>query len=543
MPLFAFYLLKLSISLAVVWLFYQLVLRRLTFYGWNRWYLMGYTALCFFIPLIDIQRVVEGGPITAPAIIRYIPVFHPPVRDHSWDLVIFLVAAGSAILLIRLLFGWLSVRRIRGRARLIGDRVIDGAEGLDRMRVYQVDDQIVPFSFGNAIYINQALHTEKEYEEIILHEYVHIRQRHSVDILLAELLCALCWYNPFAWLIHHSIRQNLEFIADGKVLEKGFDRKGYQYHLLKVIGEPKYRLATNFNFSSLKKRIVMMNKIRSARLHLVKFLFILPLLAVLLVAFRKTNATVEKGKIGIKDTIPGNEATRGTRLKNVIEITYTKADGTKDSLPFIAESSGNHNSFIGVRDSVPKITESAGASGGSMTIGPTSNGPALYLVDGVETLKAEVMSLSPESIYSINVLKGKDAELYGEKGRNGVILITTKAARPRADTAGSPGPGQLNISVDSSRWVIKNSRPEGSMTMQGGNFSSSVGVPNPQPASLIVADSFKGLILLDGKEISNSELKSLNPIKIKRYDILSGDAAVKEYGERARQGVIAVISK
>jgi len=127
---------------------------------------------------------------------------------------------------------------------------------------------------------------EKEWSAIILHEYVHIRQRHTLDILLAELCCALNWYNPFAWLIRHAIRQNLEFIADSKVLEKGLDKKGYQYHLLKVIGEPRYRLANNFNFSSLKKRIIMMNKIRSARLHLVKFLFLLPLFAVLLVAFR-----------------------------------------------------------------------------------------------------------------------------------------------------------------------------------------------------------------------------------------------------------------
>src|SRR6185437_6667061 len=68
--------------------------------------------------------------------------------------------------------------------------------------------------------------------------------------------------------------------------EKGVDKKAYQYHLLRVVGQSSYRLANNFNFSSLKKRIIMMNKMRSARLHLLRFLFILPLVAVLLVAFR-----------------------------------------------------------------------------------------------------------------------------------------------------------------------------------------------------------------------------------------------------------------
>ncbi|HEY4154599.1 MAG TPA: M56 family metallopeptidase, partial [Puia sp.] len=274
MPLLIIYSLKFSIGLAVAWLFYQGVLRRLTFYSWNRWYLLGYTSLCFFIPLINVQRVVESGPFTTPGIIRYIPVFQLPARDHSWDLVIFLLVAVSAILLIRLVIGWLSVRKMRRHATPVSGLAMTGKSDPERMQIYQVEEKIVPFSFGNAIYINQDLHTEKEYEEIILHEFVHIRQRHSVDILAAELMCVFAWYNPFAWLIRHSIRQNLEFIADSKVLEKGFDKKGYQYHLLKVIGEPKYRLATNFNFSSLKKRIVMMNKIRSARLHLVKFLFV-----------------------------------------------------------------------------------------------------------------------------------------------------------------------------------------------------------------------------------------------------------------------------
>jgi hypothetical protein len=60
-------------------------------------------------------------------------------------------------------------------------------------------------------------------------------------------------------VIKRSIRQNLEFIADNKVVENGIDKKQYQYLLLKVIGNNQYSIATKFNFSSLKKRIAMMN--------------------------------------------------------------------------------------------------------------------------------------------------------------------------------------------------------------------------------------------------------------------------------------------
>jgi hypothetical protein len=87
-------------------------------------------------------------------------------------------------------------------------------------------------------------------------------------------------------MLKRAIRLNLEFIADNKVLENGINRKEYQYLLLKVIGSNQYSIATQFNFSSLKKRIAMMNKLKSAKLHLLKFLFLLPVVVVMLLAFR-----------------------------------------------------------------------------------------------------------------------------------------------------------------------------------------------------------------------------------------------------------------
>jgi N-acetylmuramoyl-L-alanine amidase len=99
-------------------------------------------------------------------------------------------------------------------------------------------------------------------------------------------MCILNWYNPFAWLLRHNLRQNLEFIADSKVIQSGIDKKQYQYSLLKVIAAPEFQIVSQFNIVSLKKRIAMMNKMPSNRVHLVKFLFVLPLLAVSLLAFR-----------------------------------------------------------------------------------------------------------------------------------------------------------------------------------------------------------------------------------------------------------------
>jgi beta-lactamase regulating signal transducer with metallopeptidase domain len=281
-------MLKLSISLVVVYLFYQFVLRRLTFYNWNRWYLVSYSLMSFFIPFIDISVVLERNEWEQASIVNWVPNFtsyssHPVplIRESpgpsSGFILGVVVLAGMIFMLLRLLVQLYSFRRMIKKAQWIP------AEG---MNIYQINEPIIPFSFGNSIFINQNLHSTSELQEIIRHEFVHVKQKHSVDIIWSEIICLINWYNPFAWLIRTAIRQNLEFIADNKVLENGFDRKQYQYLLLKVIGDNQFSIASRFNFSSLKKRIAMMNKMKSAGVHLVKFLFILPLLAVLLLAFR-----------------------------------------------------------------------------------------------------------------------------------------------------------------------------------------------------------------------------------------------------------------
>jgi beta-lactamase regulating signal transducer with metallopeptidase domain len=319
------YLVKLSISLSIVWLFYQFVLRRLTFYNSNRWYLLGYSLLSFLIPFIDISPVLEKSKVADNDIVQFIPVIqqyttaledasHCPVPVWStnydkWDWIAFAIMTGAAILLLRFIIRFVSFLRIQRNAELIYNA---------RVKLYQVNENIIPFSFGNAVFINSRLHSEAELQEIIRHEFVHVKQQHTVDIIWGEILCILNWYNPFAWLLKNSIRQNLEFVADNKALENGIDRKQYQYLLLKVIGNNHFSIAQKFNFSSLKKRIAMMNRLKTARIHLLRFLFVLPLLAVILISFRqeKQDSTQppEKNNKSFflsNDTIPGELNEKG----------------------------------------------------------------------------------------------------------------------------------------------------------------------------------------------------------------------------------------
>ncbi|MES1198093.1 MAG: M56 family metallopeptidase, partial [Chitinophagaceae bacterium] len=314
MPALFIYLLKLSVSLAVVFLFYQLVLRKLTFYNSNRWYLLGYTILSFLIPFIDVSPVLKQNQWSETSIVQWVPVINntelnianetSSVVINYWFIGALMIGAGMLFMLCRLLVQFISFRRMRKKADPITIGFISDVE----MKVYQVNESIIPFSFGSSIFINRNQHTAEELQEIIRHEFVHVKQGHSFDIIWGEILCMVNWYNPFAWLLKRSIRQNLEFIADNKVLGNGVSKKDYQYMLLKVIGNNQYSIATQFNFSSLKKRIVMMNKMKSAQLNLIKFLFILPLVAVMLLSFRQYHAKKESVSSGLLyaagDTLP-----------------------------------------------------------------------------------------------------------------------------------------------------------------------------------------------------------------------------------------------
>jgi len=352
MPLIIQYLLKLSFSLTLVYLFYQLLLRKLTFYNCNRFYLLGYTALCFLIPLINITPALKAGSwgnrnfaafIPAWQLTAYADEFSDPVifpgPGGYWNLLLYGLIAGSAILVLLFCIRYISFLRIRKQARLLSE---------DGLKIYQVDKNIMPFSFGNAVFINHTLHCEDDLREIIRHEFVHVRQKHSVDILWAELLCMLNWYNPFVWLLRASIRQNLEFIADEQVVKSGLNKKQYQFMLLKVIGNNHFSIANQFNFSSLKKRIAMMNKDKTSKRQLLRLLLILPAVAVLLLAFRKQSIS--------NDTIPAMQQP----VKAIDNSAVVKAAGAEQ--PVTAAASGKMNGPViagpaTAMDTIPYVNE------------------------------------------------------------------------------------------------------------------------------------------------------------------------------------------
>lgn len=279
------YLLQVNVGLILFYALYKLVCTRDTFFRSRRFILIVSLVLPFILPFIDVREWLESRDrmimlthFDYSAVLPEIVVGSEAVETGNRVFVLsewigYLYLAGVVVLLVRLAVQAFSLYRLIVR---MPEKEING------VRIKCLNDPSGPFSFFRWIFMNPAAVKEDEISEILTHEMAHVKQHHSVDVLLAEMVSICCWINPFAWLLKREVRLNLEFLADRKVMEAGFATKSYQYHLLGLAYNHKYGLSNNFNFSHLKQRIIMMNKKKSNGAGHIKYaLFVLPAFALL----------------------------------------------------------------------------------------------------------------------------------------------------------------------------------------------------------------------------------------------------------------------
>ena len=166
-----------------------------------------------------------------------------------------------------------------------------------------------PFSWMHYIVLSEKDYRENP-TEILTHEMAHIWHHHSWDLLLADIGILLQWFNPAAWLLKQEMQSVHEYEADDAVLAAGVDAKSYQLLLIKkAVGTSRYTMANSFNHSSLKKRITMMLKEKSSPQARAKYIYILPLAALSVMAFARpevsdASAVLTKAKVTDLWTIP-----------------------------------------------------------------------------------------------------------------------------------------------------------------------------------------------------------------------------------------------
>lgn len=288
--------------------FYLLILQREKMFSFNRFYLLATLVLSFAIPFMELGiNQMEA----IPAVVEVIPagiqkesfdlanssqIIHSGFSEtvshkfNWWILVPLIYMVVTLILLLRFLSNILHLMvmtRLNHRIRKNGFTIV------------AVSKEISTFSFFNYLFVSKKeIKSERIHPEIFRHELAHVKQKHSLDVLIIEIIRVFFWFNPFLYMYKRSIQTNHEFLADAEVLNQNQDTVYYQQLLLeKITSKPQTALASPFNYIVTKKRFIMMTK-KSSRLKTITLKFLsIPFLVITMIVFsQQVSAQVQPGK-------------------------------------------------------------------------------------------------------------------------------------------------------------------------------------------------------------------------------------------------------
>lgn len=297
------YILYTALILSACLMFYKLLLQKETFFQLNRLVLLSCMILAFILPLLPVpqQLSLRKDAVEAPIPLaktavdknQAVQLKAPPVQEVY-------IEQAKQTFDVDLLFQWLVYLYWFGvlifalnflmQACVLFYRAYSLSAIQDgKFRIVEITGDKAPCSFANNIFINPEKYEWETYTQILQHEKIHIEQKHTIDLLLAEVVLVFQWFNPFAWQWRKALESNLEFLTDDKMLQQEtVEKESYQFSLLKVAA-PHFPLSltTNYNQSLIKKRIIMMNSKKSSVHTTWKYFFLLPLLVLFVCLFNQ----------------------------------------------------------------------------------------------------------------------------------------------------------------------------------------------------------------------------------------------------------------
>ncbi len=485
-----FYLLQVVAASGLLYGYYHFALRNKRFHRYNRFYLLMALLISTLIPFLNIPVYFSAQESESSVMLQTLQVFSSPTyfdeeavsKPATWftfqNVVYLFYSIILAFFLIRILF---SLTKI---GTLIRENT---SERLDKIRFINTDEPGTPFSFFRWLFWNRKieLHSEKG-EQIFRHELFHIQQKHSWDIIFVELLTAIFWINPFSHLIKKELKAIHEFLADEFAIK---DNNNWQYAelLLMQALNTNNHLVNPFFHNQIKRRIAMITTSTKPNYQYLRKLMVFPVAALIifLFAFSYQGKQIDTGelekeknpKAGVIDTNHGQAG----YINNLTEL---RSDTTKPK--------DNFDNYLLVIDGV--IQEQRGFKSADTNL--FNNGKQLRI-----------------TVFKDNT----GIEKYGEKGKDGVIEITTNGVmRPKPD-------------------VNKN--------------KSEISVKKVWLGDTTKSKKVEPLIVIDGKarpDLNFSKIETVISVdKIESIKILNdkNDNATAKYGAMAKQGVIEINTK
>lgn len=293
--------LKIILCSSLLLTVYYVFLQKEKMYGFNRFYLLFSLVFSYTVPFISIQseapRSTNRLQKTIEATQQVIDITPKQESFNLMNLMWIAYGAVTLIFLIRTIISYLKIKNLKGEKMIYHNQ-----------NIIITEKQVSPFSFWNTIYLGKNyLNNHTIDPRIFFHEKSHLEQKHSIDIIIVEIIKAFTWFNPSVYFYKKAIIANHEFLADESVLKNNFNIKEYQNLILEeIISSQNYNLTHTFNFKNTKKRFIMMNTKKSKLTDLKKVISI----PILIIAFglfvQKTYATpMEKMMEKTQETISG----------------------------------------------------------------------------------------------------------------------------------------------------------------------------------------------------------------------------------------------
>ena len=284
------YSLKVSVFLIAFYLMFKSLMSRETLHRANRFLILGTMVLSFALPFCHLTVSADSPAVVSRSVSQSVVMLEEVIvgggaaRAIDWRTVaVMAFYAGIVACFVRMIVSIIGVLRIvrRGQRQQLDDGSV----------LVVVDGEQAPFSWVKYIIISRKDHDEN-LQQVLTHEQAHIRYRHSIDLLVCDVLCCLQWFNPAMWLLRQELCAIHEYEADKAVLDSGVNAKQYQILLIKkAAGGKWYSIANSLNHSKLKYRITMMSRKKSSGWTMVKALYVLPIAAFAAIAFANCSKT------------------------------------------------------------------------------------------------------------------------------------------------------------------------------------------------------------------------------------------------------------
>lgn len=572
------YFIKANGLIILFYLMYVLFLRKETFFVSNRLYLILGLLISLSLPLITFTKTIWVDPTPVPEFYQetttvnsdYIEV---PIQETTIDWSLILTTAYVVICVLILVKIGIEIASFYNRIRKHNQQ-----KEADFTLIHSNTTEN-PFSFFHYIVINPHLFSEAELQHILTHESIHVKQKHSIDVLLGKLFCAVFWVNPIIWLYRKAMLQNLEFIADSETFQQIENKYEYQITLLKVVTHQHDLSITNQFYQSLiKKRIVMLHTNQSHKRNAWKYATILPLLVGFMLLFQiETIAQVkENSKVAtyaVEEVTYSSILTKNTTDKELRELEKTFSDekyklkiskvkrnkeGEITGIKLSFDSGKTYNRILERKSTEPidaikifinsnkdddnacgfeeikntvDVNWNDAKSLNTVEIKKSATDEMIYIINGKEYTKEEMkdkiveldgaieMNEDEKSGKKVMVFKGKSNISDEPKTTISFNEITKKkeSEKPNSDAVYAVVEGEYS---------------------EDGTFSHIDKIKHNK-----LVDAKKALILFNGKEIKYEDLDKIDAKTISSSGNTIASHAMKKYGEKGKNGVIFINTK